>query len=162
MDALRNYFSLLSYENVTTFIASGNVVFETRDADPREIEARIESHLKESLGYEVPTYLRTPSDIASIAGFRPFDSADADTPGHSLHVGFLREAPGEQAERTLLSFRTVMDDFRVHGSELYWLCRGKITDSLVKWPVVGKAVALTSTMRNVTTIRKLAALYPPA
>ena len=54
-----------------------------------------------------------------------------------------------------------MDDFRVHGRELYWLCRGKIADSLVKWQVVGKMVAIPSTMRNLTTIRKLAALYPP-
>ncbi len=161
MDHLRDLFTAAKLTNVSTFIASGNVIFETTAADAAGIEQRIEAHLKDALGYPVDTFVRTPADLAAIAAFRPFAAEEVEATGHTLHVGFLRDAPGEAAGRKLLSLRTAMDDFRVHGHELYWLCRGKVTDSLVSWPVVAKTIATPSTMRNATTVRKLAALYPP-
>ena len=160
MDHLRDLFTAAKLSNVSTYIASGNVIFETTAADAAGIERRIEAHLKDALGYPVDTFVRTPTELAAIAAFRPFVSEEIEASGHTLHVGFLRDAPGDAAERKLLSLRTAVDDFRVHGRELYWLCRGKTTDSMVSWPVVAKTVATPSTMRNMTTVRKLAALYP--
>ena len=161
METLRNLFATLGFAKIATFIASGNVIFETMSTEPSEIETRIEAHLRESLGYDVDTFLRTPAELASIVAFRPFHSLDADAPDHTLHVGFLRTAVGDEVERKLASFRGEMDDFHVHGRELFWLCRGKVTDSKVSWPLVAKTLATSSTMRNLKTIRKLAALYPP-
>src|SRR5918994_5060517 len=73
MDAVRRTFEALDLDNVATFIASGNVIFETGDpgGDPADTEvaaltARIESHLRAALGYEVPTFLRTDSELARI------------------------------------------------------------------------------------------------
>jgi uncharacterized protein (DUF1697 family) len=105
--------------------------------------------------------LRTPIDLASVVAFRPFAPDQLDVAGKTLHVGFLRAALDDAAARKMLTFCTEMDDFRVHGRELYWLCRGKITDSLVSWPRVAKEVPMTLTMRNITTIRKLSAKYRP-
>jgi uncharacterized protein (DUF1697 family) len=129
--------------------------------DANGIEKQIETHLERSLGYEVETFLRTPSDLASIVAFRPFALEDVEAPGHTLYVAFLRDALGGEDEQKMLSYRAERDDFRVHGRELYWLCRGKITDSMVNWRIVAKSVPMRSTVRNVTMLRKLAALYPP-
>jgi uncharacterized protein (DUF1697 family) len=161
MEDLRDHFAALGFANVATYIASGNVIFDAPAGDPAAIEARIEAHLVSMLGYEVETFLRTPAELAAVAAFRPFAAEELEAPDHTLHVGFLRGAVGDEVERAMLSFRTAMDDFRFHGRELYWLCRGKTTDSLVSWPKVAKAVRMPSTMRNVTTIRKLSAKYPP-
>ena len=161
MDRLRDLFTALEFSNVATFIASGNVIFERLPWMPGEIERRIEAHLERSLGYEVETFLRTPADLASIVAFRPFASEDVKAPGHTSYVAFLRDTLDGEDEQKLLSFRTERDDFRVHGRELYWLCRGKITDSMVNWRIVAKAVPMRSTVRNMTMLRKLAALYPP-
>ena len=77
------------------------------------------------------------------------------TAGPHLHVAFLRDALDEDAERNCCRSAPTMDDFRVIGREFYWLCRGKTTDSLVKWQNVAKKIAMPSTMRNVKTIRQL-------
>jgi uncharacterized protein (DUF1697 family) len=161
MDHLRDLFQALKFSNVSTFVASGNVIFEAPDGAAAAIEKRIEAHLQQALGYEVETFLRTPVELAAVVAFRPFAPEEIEAPGHTLHVGFLRDAPDNAAAQKLLSLRTPMDDFRVLGREMYWLCRGKTTDSLVSWPVVAKTLKLPSTMRNVTTVRKLAALCPP-
>ena len=161
MDQLRDLFTALKLANVSTFIASGNVIFDTPDTDTAALEKRIETHLKHALGYAVDTFVRTPTQLAVVAAFQPFAAEELEATGHRLHVGFLRGPLDEVDGNKLLSFRSAMDDFRIQGCEMYWLCRGKTTDSRVSWPLVSKTVAVPSTMRNVTTIRKLAGLYPP-
>jgi uncharacterized protein (DUF1697 family) len=161
MDELRALFEALKFAEVSTFIASGNVIFRDASTDGASIERRIEDHLQRTLGYPVATFVRTTAELASAAALRPFPDAELDAPGRSLHVGFLRSPLSEVETSHLLSFRTAMDDFHVAGRELYWLCRGRVLDSLVSWQAVTKLVPTPSTMRNVTTVRKLAALYPP-
>lgn len=160
MDQLRDLFTDLGYAEVSTFIASGNVMFRGPVGEAAAMEMKIEAQLGRSLGYRVDTFVRTPGELASVVAFRPFSPEEIEAPGHTLHVGFLRDAPSAEVEKTLLALRTEMDDFRLHGREMYWLCRGKTTDSLVKWRVVEKAVATPSTMRNATMLRKLAAICP--
>ena len=162
MESLRELFEGLKLQNVSTFIASGNVVFDApSNEDAAELEQRIEKKLRTALSYEVPTFLRTPEELAAIVAFRPFPTAELDAAGHTLHVCFLRQPPTQAAGRLLASMQTKMDEFRVRGRELYWLCRGKTTDSLVQWRVVDKSLAAPSTMRNIKMLRKLAALHPP-
>lgn len=160
MDQLRALFEGLKLSNVATFIASGNVIFDTAEPDTAALERRIEAHLEASLGYEVATYVRTPAELAQVAAFRPFEPADLDAPGHSLYVGFLRAAPSGAAVETIRSFRTEKDALEVRGREVFWLCRGRMVDSLIPWPKLEKAAALRATLRNITTVRKLAERYP--
>jgi uncharacterized protein (DUF1697 family) len=161
MERLRELFAALDFANVSTFIASGNVIFDAPGADTSALEHRIEAHLEQALGYAVDTFLRTPTELAAIVGFQPFAADDLSAPNHTVHVGFYRNRLSDDDANRMLTFRTPMDDFRIEGRELYWLCRGKTTDSLVSWPVVAKAVKTRSTMRNLKTVRQLAAKYPP-
>lgn len=162
MDELRALFEQVKLANVETFIASGNVIFDTTTQDSTALEQRIETHLKQALGYAVDTFLRTPAELAAITAFRPFAAEELDAEGHTLHVVFLRQDPDAAGEQKLASFRTAMDDFCLRGRDLFWLCRGKITESLVKWPLLGKSLGMSSTARNVKTIRQLVERYPSA
>jgi uncharacterized protein (DUF1697 family) len=163
MQRLREVFEELGLANVATFIASGNVIFDAPASvrDPAELEARIEKRLHAALGYEVPTFLRTPAEVAAVVAHRPFAAAEMAAAGNTLHVAMLRSAPGKAAAKALVGLRTAKDEFHVRGRELYWLCRGRTSDSLVKWQVLDKALAMPATMRNIKMLRKLAALYPP-
>ena len=55
MDYLRALFEALGFANVETFIASGNVIFETKSKDTNALQREIEKHLHQALGYEVAT-----------------------------------------------------------------------------------------------------------
>ena len=72
---------------------------------------------------------------------------------------FLRAPLGDEARERLLSLRTETDDLRVHGREVYWLCRVPFADSPLAKAPLEKTMAMPSTTRNVTTLRKLAAKY---
>jgi uncharacterized protein (DUF1697 family) len=161
MSDLRVLFEALAFADVETFIASGNVIFTAAGkATPASLEQRIADHLQNELGYAVPTFLRTPHEIAQASAQTPFPGAEMSAPGHSLYVGFLQQAPDAAFARDMAARATAVDDFAVLGRELFWLCRGKMMDSLVAWPNVEKAMPVSMTMRNITTVRKLAAKYP--
>ena len=72
MERLRREFEFLGFSGVETFIASGNVVFEARGRNEERLRAKIEHHLREALGYEVTTFIRSTAELRQIASHRPF------------------------------------------------------------------------------------------
>ena len=75
MAELRGLFEALGFKSVETFIASGNVIFESRSTDISAMQRRIEERLLKALGYEVKTFIRTDADVAAIAQYKPFKAS---------------------------------------------------------------------------------------
>lgn len=161
MDRLRTLFEEMKFAGVATFIASGNVIFASKIVDAGKLEQQIQKHLQRSLGYAVDTFVRTRAEVATVAAFRPFAQTDWDNPAYTKYAGFLQEALSPGQARRLTACQTEVDEFCVAGREFYWLCRIKSNESKV-WTSPGmKAVKLpSSTMRNLTTVRRLAAQFP--
>ena len=160
MDRLRTLFQELGLGQVETFIASGNIIFSASEIDVQVLERQIEGHLRQSLGYEVATFIRTTSELAAIANYQPFPSLDLDEAGNALYIAFLSAQPSTGAQDKLLRFRNDVDDFHVHEREVYWLCRKKLSESRFSGAVLEKTLGIPATIRNVTTVKKLAAKYP--
>ncbi len=162
MDQLRSLFASLGFANVATFIASGNVIFDAGSSDAAALEEQIEGHLKQSLGYEVATFLRSPAELAAIAGYQPFPPADLQADGTSLYIAFLREPPAPAAQQKLMRFRTDSDDLHVHGREVFWLCRKGMSQSAFSGALLERTLGMPATLRNRTTVNKLVGKYPAA
>jgi uncharacterized protein (DUF1697 family) len=158
MAELRGLFEGLSFMEVETFIASGNVVFESRSADITALQRKIESQLLRSLGYEVKTFLRTIPEVESIARDKPFNESQLSS-ATTLNVGFLADALSAEAEKSLMALKTGIDDFHVHGREVYWLCKAKQSDSKFSNTRFEKILKARATWRNVNTVVKLVAKY---
>lgn len=155
MDVLRGHFETLGFTAVSTFIASGNVLFSVRAVSAAATERRIERALRAALGYEVATFLRSPRELSGAAVHAPFDDlAATDT----LAVGFLPRALTAAERRAVLAFSGPTDDFATHARELYWRTRGRISESKFSLAQLERALGLRATFRNITTVRKLDAL----
>lgn len=161
MARLRELFAALKFADVATVIASGNVLFTARSGTPDQLERRIETHLQQSLGYEVATFLRSADELADVVAHQPFPADAPLDAGHALSVLFLKGPLSTPARAALLSLRTPTDDFHVRGREAYWLCRGRVSDSKVTGAKIEKAVGGPATARNITTVRKLATAVAP-
>ena len=154
MDTLRREFEAIGLKDVETFIASGNVIFDARSGAPTALDTKIEKHLETSFGYEVGVFLRSIDELAAVAAYEPFARPGAAT----VLVVFLKHPLDPEASKRIMALRSETDDFRAHGRELYWLSQRGAGGSPVA-PVVGRIVGKQGTMRNVTTVRKLAAKY---
>lgn len=156
MAVLRDLFEEFGFREVTTVIASGNVLFSAPSTDGAALERRIERHLARALDYEVATFCRSPQELAAIVAHEPFPDARPVAPGQALSVAFLKAPLTGPARTALLELRTPTDDLHVHRREAYWLCRGRTSDSTVSGARLEKAVGGPATVRNITTVRKLA------
>lgn len=160
MDDLRASFEALGFRDVSTFIASGNVVFDGGRAAASTLERRIERHLERELGYGVPTFLRTFTELSAIAEVPPFEPEEIAHPAWSLHVMFLSGQAGPSARRALSALESERDEFRFAGREAYWLTRGRMSESPLFAGDLARATAdLPHTMRSIKTVRKLLARY---
>ena len=158
MDHLRSLFESLGFSNVETFIASGNVIFDSRTKNDT-LERKISKHLKETLGYEVETFVRIIDEVAEVAKYKPFAEAELTAEGNVLYVGFLKAEPDRQAKAQLISLSNEVNDFHFQGRELYWLRRTKAGESEYAGQLFEKRLGQPMTFRNVTTVRKIANKY---
>lgn len=161
MILLRELLLALGLQDVETFIASGNVVFTTeRDSAPAELERWLSAELERALGFDVAVFLRTPDENVEIANRRLTSAVSFPPAGDSLYVAFLHEPPGAAATVALQRMASDVDRFFVHDREIYWHCRKTISTSDFSGARLEKLLGAPATMRNITTVRKLAAKYP--
>ena|ERR1700730_171606 len=159
MDHLRLLFEGLGFSNVETFIASGNVIFNSTSKSTKALEKKIERCLHETLGYEVATFIRSTAELETIARYKPFRASELTAEGCVIYVGFLPDTPSDEAKQKLMSLSTKVDDFHVSGREVYWLCRTSFSESPFSGARLEKTFGMKATFRNSTPVRKIAAKY---
>jgi uncharacterized protein (DUF1697 family) len=159
MDQLRQFFEALGFANVETFIASGNVIFESKSKDSMALERKIEKHLHNSLGYEVASFVRTLDELERVATSRPFNESELNAEGNTLYVGFIADNPGKAAAHKVAALATDVDDLNVIGREVYWLLRANFSDSRISGALVERTLGAKVTFRNINTIRRLLKKY---
>lgn len=158
MDALRALFLELGLENVATFIASGNVVFETASKRAGALEQTIGQHLEKNLGYPVATFLRPAGEIRAIAEYKPFSAQELSVAG-AFNVAFLAQPLDAAQTQKLMTLENKQDRFHVHAREVYWLCQTKQSESKFSNAVLEKTIRAQATLRGFNTVQKLAAKH---
>lgn len=159
MDQLRKIFDTLAVSNVATVIASGNVLFESGQS-PEDLEASIEKTLRRELGYDVATMVRTLEQVDAVVSHV---RKQAITPeeGVMLYIGFLKSAPTPSAAKAVAALSNHVDTLAVHRRELYWHCRKGFSESTVTGGKLERLLGVPATVRNFTTVQKLAARAHP-
>ena len=154
MAELKKVFERLSLQDVSTFIASGNVIFSS-PKPAAVLAADIEAGLQRALGYTVTTMLRTTREIAEVAEY----GGSLEGQGASVFVGFLRERADAAAVKKAIALQTTTDELRVQGREIYWFARKGFAESTITAAALEKALQTPVTFRNINTVRRLAAKY---
>ncbi len=158
MQSLRQVFESLGFSRVTTFIASGNVVFETTTKKTRALERKIERALKTALGYEVRTFVRGEDELAKIANHRPFPQSKFDETWQS-NIIFLADDLTDELKQNVEALRTKTDRFEVHGQEIYWQRRRKQNKALFSTVPLEKILGPAFTVRGANTIKRIVLKY---
>lgn len=160
MDELRRLFETIGFDNVTTFIASGNVLFDAPGKNTPALEKTIAGHLHKALGYEVATFVRSPSEVAAIAEYVPFEAPELKE--GSLLVGLLPEVVTAADKKKIATLESPVDSLRVHGREVYWHARQNFAKAQFQPARMEKLLDRPVTFRNITTLKKIAALLVKA
>jgi uncharacterized protein (DUF1697 family) len=157
-EELSREFEALGFDGVACFRASGNVVFGAEKGDEDDLTVQIEAGLADALGYAVPVFLRSASELRAIVSHDPFELALVEKSAGKLQVALLPEAPHAKARKGALAHSTDEDRLALEGRELYWLPSGGISESELDLKVI-EATLGPWTMRTKGTIDQIAAKH---
>ncbi len=150
-------FKDIGFKNVAAYLASGNVVFDADDTDTDAVAASIETGLRDSLGYEVPTFLRSADEVVAIAQYAPFAGVAGERTGKLQVAMFGNEV--EQSDRdSVLELSNDADLLEMVGRELYWWPKGNFLDSELDLKVV-EGILGPMTIRTKATVERLATKF---
>jgi len=158
MDELRRIFTDLGLGRVETFIASGNVVFDTTARNLATLERTIEKRLAAEFGYEVATFVRTIDVVAELAAHEPFD-AEMVARAPTCCLALVSRTPDREAVARVRAAESDAHRFHIKGPHVYWLSTFKQNEPGFSKVSLERLLGQPATLRGVNTIRRMAARY---
>lgn len=156
MEVLREICAALGFENVKTYINSGNVIFETAESEDFAISAKIENAIEIEFSLKIKVMVRTMAEIKEIIANNPFGGQFSDD--KYLHVVFLAEELTNEKREMLLSQNNESESYAVRKREIYSLLKISVTDSLLGKKYIDNKLKTPATARNWRTINKISEL----
>jgi uncharacterized protein (DUF1697 family) len=142
----------LGFDNVKTYLQSGNVVFDARQS-PAKLCEIIEAKIQSEFGLSVSVISRTREEMGDTIRNNPFLKEDGVDPSH-LHVTFLASVPGAALEK-LDRLGAEPDRFRCRGREVYLDCCQGYGRTKLSNQAIEKALAVRGTTRNWKTVNQV-------
>lgn len=152
MERLRASFAALGFENVKSYIQSGNVVFETDETDDKKLVLKIEAAIEKEF-FKTPVMIRRIDEIRDAIENNPF--AGEQFEDKLFHLIFLAEKLSDEKAAQLLSNNCAAEKFAVRNREVYCLLRGDFSASLLGKKYIDNKLKTPATARNWRTVNKI-------
>jgi uncharacterized protein (DUF1697 family) len=155
MAKLREDLESLNFENVVTYIQSGNVLFQTKEKDRTKLAKKIGTKIFASHGFEPSLLLLTMEELESAIENNPYPDATADP--KSLHFFSLASEPTSAQWDRLEKAKSATESYQISGQVFYLhapdgIGRSKLAAS------AEKLLGVSTTARNFQTVNKLSTL----
>ena len=146
MSELKAMGEACGFRSVRTFIASGNLLFESDDGEA-VVQAKVEKKLEAFFGKHVPVFVRTATEMAAVAANNPF----GDEPSNRVVAHFIAEPP----KQSMIDAATGLNGERMAlgAREIYIFYGEGMGTSKLKLPVFRAGTA-----RNMNSVTKIAGL----
>jgi len=152
MSDLKAMFEKLGFSNITTYIQSGNVVFESTLENAKLAEL-IEVSIHDVFGHDVPVIIISYEDLRRTVEFNPFNTNEADI--NKLYLTFLKQKPSNENLEIIKAFNHGPDKFQIIELNAFIYCEGKYHESKLTNVFFEKKLKVGATTRNWKTVLKL-------
>jgi uncharacterized protein (DUF1697 family) len=154
MDQLRDAFVTMGFEDVKTYVQSGNVAFKAPSQACENLAKRIQENVFGQFGISVSVLVKTPKELNAVMKNNPFlKETGIDT--SKLHVTFLSRAPEKNALKMLASIAASPDQFRYSGEAIYLYCPNGYGETKLSNNALEKMLKVAATTRNWKTVNQL-------
>ena len=155
MPELRDLLTSAGFEDVRTYLQSGNVVLSGKGS-PEEVARQCERQIEAHFGLDVPVVVRTRAQLAKVVRLNPLAKVAVDPKRYQ--VTFLTRKLAAAVVRKLEAAATPAEEFVVAGREVYAWHPGGAARSKLWTLLAGRGLGVTATARNWTTVTSLLAL----
>ncbi|MEN8238954.1 MAG: DUF1697 domain-containing protein, partial [Actinomycetota bacterium] len=147
MADLRDLYIELGYAEAATYIASGNVIF---DSPVRPDIRRLEDAFEPAFGFRSEVFLRSEDEIRGLLGRIPWSDDEG-----VIDVSLLETIPDPDSARALEAMAVPPEDLVVTETEVWSLRVGGGAPSTHKESTSIKVLGMKMTRRGLNTIRKI-------
>lgn len=154
MDALKRLCADLKFENIRTYIQSGNIIFQSKIEDTNEISKIIKTNIKNVFGFDVPVITLTQTELEIIINSNPFLKDKTKEP-EFFHITFLSEKPSKQKIELLKQVDLKNDKYEVIDKAIYLYCPDSYSNSKLTNGFLETKLKVTATTRNWKTTNKI-------
>lgn len=157
MEVLKSTLETAGFNNVETYIQSGNVFVETDDESTFGVGFKIKQEIFKTFGYDVPTIVITKNDL-ELCLKNPFLKAkNVDT--KKLYVAFVSKELSESAINDLKISQFKPDEAVIDGIRIFIKYEIGAGKTRLDQKYIEKKLQVTATIRNWNTINKLLEMY---
>jgi uncharacterized protein (DUF1697 family) len=153
MERLRAMFAGMGFQNVKTYIQSGNVVFETNEPASR-LSAKIEKAIFKEFGFEVSVLTKTAKELADIVKRNPF-AKDKKIDEARIYVTFLPDDPPRNALALVSPLAEGAEEVRIVGRAVYLRLPNGYGKTKLSNTAIEKKLSCDATTRNWNTTKTL-------
>ena len=152
MPALRDALAGAGFEEVVTYVQSGNVVLSS-SRSAAQVASECERQIARAFGLEVRAIVRTRADLAKVVERNPLGRVATNPKRYQ--VSFLERRLGREAVRRVEEAAVPPEQVVVDGREVYAWHLDTIARSRLWALLAGRGLGVTATARNWTTVTKL-------
>lgn len=150
MKKLTSLFQKLGFNDILTYLQSGNVVFSSPES-AELIAGKIEKAILKEFGHKVPAIVRTIAEIEAITDINPFTSEKDYDPAKSAVI-FLNNQPDQGQLLKVADINYPPDRFKIIGKEIFIFCPNGFGRTKLYTGFFEDKMKLTGTARNWKTI----------
>jgi uncharacterized protein (DUF1697 family) len=152
MPELREALAEAGFDDVRTYLQSGNVVLSSKAA-PKTVARKVERLIADRFGLDVDVVVRTRAELAKVVRRNPLGKV-AKNPKR-YQVSFLAAKPDREVVRKLEALAVPGERLVAAGRELYAWHPDGVARSKLWAALAGRGLGVTATARNWTTVTKL-------
>jgi uncharacterized protein (DUF1697 family) len=160
MKSLKESFETLGFVNVSTYINSGNIIFQSKEADPRKLERKIEQMLSSDYQLDSKVVLRSLSEMEKLMNDLP-RSWNEDS-SWRYNVIFLRYSIDSEKILTELPANSDIEQVVYRPGALLWSTQATQMSQSQLGKLSSRKTFRDMTVRNLNTTRKLYELMKKA
>lgn len=155
MADLKALYESLGFQDVLTYIQSGNVIFDSEIQDKSELKTMVEAAIREAYGFQVPVQVRTRPEIEEIIRDCPFGEVDLEKDGRRVLVTFLASKPTQERVEEIQEVVEAPDRLLWREKEIYLYVPGGYGRSKLSNNFIEGKLRVDATTRNWKTILRL-------
>lgn len=154
MNALKEMYDEMGFHHVTTFIQSGNVVFQCAETDPAELEQSISEEITKRFTLHVPVLVREYSELKTILEENPFFGKENGSLDF-LHITLLSELPQPHLIQKIDHLSYLPDEFVIKERAVYLKCPNGYGRTKLNNNFFENKLKVNATTRNLKTLTEL-------
>jgi len=157
MSSLKEVYESMGFQNVMTYIQSGNVIFQSVEMNLDELEMLIYDGILKRYALKVPVLVRGVSELKNILAQNPF-LAEIKDDITKLHITFLSKAPEKHFLESIDNLVHLPDKFYTMERTIYLFCPNGYGNTKLNNNFFENKLKVIATTRNLRTLMELVKL----